>query len=299
MILIMCPTSKSGKGKRHWSYWKECLGKAGVQYRCVETGYRGHAFEIARDGGETVVAVGGDGIINEVINGAMAASKRQAVGVLYSGTSPDFCRFHGISVKPSESIQTLLSDRRRMVDVVKVEYNSDDDLPVTKYFASSSNVGLGSDVARFSNQKRRIFGDAIGTFLGLMRAISLHRPKDLKLNIDGQEYLLEKCNHLMIVKNPYIASGLKLDLDLKNNDGRGYVMGICNRSKIGLLGLLPGIYSGKIAGSKDVFLKPFTRVEVSSREKVEIEFDGDPQGFLPLTAEIATRQLELIGAANA
>lgn len=66
-----------------------------------------------------------------------------------------------------------------------------------------------------------------------------------------------------------------------------------------MLGLLPGIYSGRVAASKDVFLKPFTRVEVRCREKVEIEFDGDPQGFLPLTAEIATRQLELIGAADA
>ena len=205
MILIMCPTSKSGKGRRHWGYWKECLGEAGVRHRCVETGYRGHAFEIARDGADTVVAVGGDGIINEVINGAMAAKKPPAVGVLYCGTSPDFCRFHGISVKPAESVQALLSGRRSMVDVVKVQYNSDEDLPVTKYFASSSNVGLGSDVARFSNEKRKLFGDAAGTFLGLMRAISLHKPRDLKLNIDGQEHLLEKCNHLMIVKNPYIA----------------------------------------------------------------------------------------------
>lgn len=299
MLLIMCPTSKSGRGKRHWPYWKDCLAEAGVPHRCIETEYRGHAFEIARDADDTVVAVGGDGIINEVINGAMAASKQKNVGVLYSGTSPDFCRFHGISVAPSESIRTLLSSKPIRVDVVKVQYNLDDDSPIEKYFASSSNIGLGSDVARFSNARRKIFGDTAGTFLGLMRAITLHKPQDLELIIDGQKHLLEKCNHLMVIKNPYIASGLKLDLDIKNNDGRGYVMGICKKSKIGLLKLLPDIYSGKIAGSKDVFLKPFTRVEVSCEEKVELEFDGDPQGYLPLKAEILTRHLDLIGAVHA
>ena len=299
MVLIMCPKSKSGRGRRHWSYWQSCLDKASLEYECFETRYPGHACEIAQQTSDTVIAVGGDGTINEVLNGVLASGNCRAMGILYSGTSPDFCRFHNIPSLAAESIQTLLAKVSNKVDVVKIQYHLRDDSCVTKYFACSCNVGLGSDVAGFANKNRRIFGDVTGTFLGVLRAIAFHRPYDLDVKVDGEKYSLKQCNHLMIIKNPYIASGLKLDLDLKNNDGKGYVLAIRNRSKLSLLKLLPSIYSGKIVSAKDVFIKPFTRIEVSSRDKVEIEFDGDPQGYLPVKAEISPCCLELIGAANA
>lgn len=299
MILIMCPTSKSGKGKRHWSYWQGCLDKAGLSYSCVETHYPGHAYEIAQQANDTVIAVGGDGTINEVLNGVLTSKNPQAMGVLYSGTSPDFCRFHNIPAPPAESIQTLFAGVSNKVDVIKIEYHSQDNSCITKYFACSCNIGLGADVARFANRNRKIFGDITGTFLGLMRAIVFHKPNNLQITIDGQEHLLQKCNHLMIIKNPHIASGLKLQLDIKNNDGKGYVLAICNKSKMGLLKLLPGIYTGKIASSKNIFIKPFTQIEVSSKKRIEIEFDGDPQGYLPVKAHILACHLDLIGAANA
>jgi YegS/Rv2252/BmrU family lipid kinase len=299
MILIMCPTSKSGKGKRHWSYWQSCLDKAGVEYNCIETHYPGHACEIAQQADDTVIAVGGDGTINEVLNGILTSKNPQTMGVLYSGTSPDFCRFHNIPADTSESIQTLLAGVSNEIDVVKIDYRSLDNSYVTKYFACSCNIGLGADVARFANKNRKIFGDIMGTFLGLMRAIVFHKPHDLQVKIDGHEHFFERCNHLMIIKNPYIASGLKLQLDLKNNDGTGYVLAICNKSKIALLKLLPSIYTGKITSSKSIFIKPFTQIEVSSKERIEIEFDGDPQGYLPVKAHISACHLDLIGAANA
>ena len=170
---------------------------------------------------------------------------------------------------------------------------------VTKYFASSCNIGLGADVARFANKHRKIFGDITGTFLGLIRAVTFHRPHDLQLNLDGQTHSLKHCNHLMIIKNPHIASGLRLKLNSKNNDGKAYIFAICGRSKIGLLKLLPGIYSGNIISSKNIFLRTFKQIEVSNQEMIEIEFDGDPQGFLPVNAKILPQHMELIGAVNA
>ena len=103
MILIMCPASKAGKAKRLWPYWQEQLEQARVPYTCIETRYPGHAIEMARQAKETVVAVGGDGTINEVFNGVLASENSDKMGVLYCGTSPDFCRFHGIPIEPQKS----------------------------------------------------------------------------------------------------------------------------------------------------------------------------------------------------
>ena len=114
-----------------------------------------------------------------------------------------------------------------------------------------------------------------------------------------QDHRLTRCNHLLIVKNPYIASGLKLNLDLKSDDGKVYILAVCNKNKAALCRLLPAFYTGNIASTKDVFLKSFTKLRIDSQQPLEIEFDGDPHGYLPVQAAILPRKLSLIGVADA
>lgn len=299
MILIMCPTAHAGKARRSWPYWRQRLEHAGIAFETRETRYPGHAFELARQARETVVAVGGDGTINEVLNGVLAGGHGVHMGVLYCGTSPDFCRFHKIPILPQQAGDALIAGCLKRVDVVKMAYHNEAQEAVEGYFACSCNIGLGAAVARFANARRRIYGDVLGTLLGVLRAVAGHQPQDLRLCLDGKDHLLRCCNHLLIVKNPHIASGLKLNLDLRGDDGRGYILAICNRSRLALCRLLPSFYTGRIASAKDVFLEPFTTVRVEAAQPLEIEFDGDPRGYLPVRAEIMPRHLPLIGAADA
>ena len=298
MILIMCPKSKSGKGKKLWPYWKRYLSQKNATYNCIETRHAGDATSIAFEAEETVVAVGGDGTINEVINGTLSSPLSKAMGVLYSGTSPDFCKFHNIPTDPKKSIITLLKNTQSKVDVIKIKFHKTNNTSKSGFFASSCNIGLGADVAKFANKHRKHIGDTLGTLMGILRAILIHKPRNLDIKIDNHTYKLNNCNHLIIIKNPNIASGLKLQLDIKNNDGKGYILAICNRTKFSLLRTLPKLYSGKITKAKDIFIKPFNNIKIECNDPSEIEFDGDPQGLLPLEAEVLHQKLNLIGAKN-
>jgi diacylglycerol kinase family enzyme len=299
MILIACPQSRNGRARRWWPYWLDRLATAGVDARLIQTEYPGHATEIVAASEETVVAVGGDGTISEVLCGVLQGGKSVKMGVLYAGTSPDFCAFHGIPTKPDLAVETLIAARSKRVDLLRLAYHDAEGNPASAHCGCSCNVGFGGRVARFANRYRRFLGDTPGTMLGVLKAIALSSPADVTVEIDGRMQHLSRCNHLVLMKNPYIASGLRLDLPLANDDGRAFAVAVMGQGRIGLCLRLPGFYTGKIVHRTDVFLEPFSHVRVTAAKPVEVEFDGDPRGFLPVEAELVSRCLDLIGATDA
>lgn len=297
-LLIMNPSSRSGKGRKQWSFWESSLKTKGITFDSAITENSGSAVELARNAVsyDTVIAVGGDGTINEVLDGVIQSGRKDLrMGVLYSGTSPDFCQFHGIPTSPSAAVETLANGRSCMVDVAEIIYKRIDGKKIISHFGCGSNIGLGPDVARVSNRLRRFTGDTLGTCMALIRAISVMKPMDLELKIDGSSLSFSRVNNLSILKNPYIASGLRLNLDLSANDGKLALFVVQGKSRLSIFTILPGFYSGKAVKRKDVFCRACSSVTIACNEERETEFDGDPRGLLPVEIKILPRVLNLIG----
>ncbi len=293
----MNPGSRSGKGQRLWQHWETALQAAGVEYTCAYTNGIGHAVSLARESqASTVVAVGGDGTINEVLDGVMQSDNPELqMGVLYSGTSPDFCRFHGISIEPQRAVVALLAGQVRKVDVARIEYHDVDGKAVTAHFGCSCNIGMGASVARYANKWRRYLGDILGTGAAVIRTIATNARQDIELEIDGVHQQLHAVNHLTIAKNLYIASGLKVDVDLKPDDGKLVLIGIHGKSRLGILGMVPSFYSGSVTNAKGVILTEARSVCIRAKGTQEIEFDGDPRGYLPVQITLIPKALNLVG----
>jgi len=299
--LIMNPASRSGKGRSLWTIWKEKLSSNGIDFEAIVTSGPGDAFEICRteQGNQTLVAVGGDGTINEVLDGiAQSGNPGLRMGVLYSGTSPDFCRFHGIPTDPEKAVCCLLSRSIKKIDIVQIDYVNEYGGSQTAFFACGCNIGLGAKVADFSNRWRKILGDRLGTGLGVVRAIVQAQPFNVCCDVDGIKKNIPQINNISILKNPHIASGLKLNINLKPDDGRLALVAIHGHSRRKLCKLLPGFYSGEVADSNAISIQACSRVCIRSNTSQKIEFDGDPRGFLPITATILPRSLNLVGASH-
>lgn len=294
----MNPGSRSGKGKKLWKIWEASLHDSNMTFDSMVTQGPGDAFRICKTSYDidVLVAVGGDGTINEVLDGVIqSGNPRARMGVLYAGTSPDFCRFHGIPVDPRKAVAALISGRTSNVDVVRIQHSAANGSEQISHFGCGCNIGLGASVARFSNRIRRVLGDGLGTWAAVIRALMLSAPIDLDVEIDGEKQSFARVNNLSILKNPRLASGLKLDLNLAPNDGGLQLVVIQARSRMGLCALLPGFYSGKAALSRDVFIRKCARIRICSGQQQEIEFDGDPRGYLPVETQILPRALKLIG----
>jgi len=301
LTLIKNPSSRSGKGRRLWPVWEAELHKKGIAFDSIVTQHAGDAFQISKTakGAKTLVAVGGDGTINEVLDGIVQSDNPNlSMGVLYAGTSPDFCRFHGIPTDPYKAIHYLLSQKSKKVDVVCIDYMNVEGLRQTSSFACGCNIGLGASVANFANRWRKRLGDQLGTGWGVVQSILRAKPIDLLIETDGVQKTIEQVNNLSILKNPHIASGLKLSVNIQPDDGRMLLVAIHGQTRKSLCALLPAFYSGKAADLNAVFIQPCSTISVQSPVRQAIEFDGDDRGFLPITAHILPHALHLIGGSH-
>lgn len=299
--LIMNPGSCSGRGRRLWAGWERELQKAGIDYETCVTRSTGHAFQLARDvpaRADTVVAVGGDGTINEVLDGVIQSNRPDLkMGVLYAGTSPDFCRFHGIPMDPAAALSLLLRGGSKKTDAVRIAHTTADGSPAVAHFGCGCNIGLGAPVARLSNRLRRFLGDRLGTGVAVVHALAVAHPMELEGEVDGQPVVWPAVNNFSILKNPFMASGLRLNMSAEPDDGRLWLVAIQGKSRWGLCVLLPAFYSGRAVEDPAVSIRSCSHIRLSAREKCEIEFDGDPRGFLPAEIRVLPGALNLIKGA--
>lgn len=148
---IVNPKSRSGKGIMIWREVKEYLDNNKISYKAVNTRYEGHATELAgslpkiKEGRHNLIVIGGDGTINEVINGIRDFDTVN-LGVIPTGSGNDFARGMGIKEKPAELIEKIVERPQiKKLDIGQAEFQNNNK---KRYFAISGGVGLDAIVCK-------------------------------------------------------------------------------------------------------------------------------------------------------
>ena len=269
-----------------------------------------------KKGYDVIVAVGGDGTINRVINGFYDLLGRRIsnskLGVIHTGTSPDLCKSYKVPLDIEQALNTVLAGKSEKIPIGKITYTAVDDkelegLPLSKetekghvqtsYFACCANIGLGASVARSANSGiRNYIGDFAGTFVSLIKTLLKYQPSTFLVHFDGQKQVLENVYNIAVGKTTYIASGIKVKNQLTLGDNRFYTLIIKDIGFGDWAGVIRKLYSGKrFANNKTMSLQYASSIEVYGNSRnPELEFDGDPRGFLPCVIETAQDPLDLI-----
>jgi diacylglycerol kinase family enzyme len=293
-FLIMNPSSHGGKSKKRFRRIWKLLDNRGINYVYKSTQSLDHARCLSQFANEqnydAIVAVGGDGTINSVLNGFFDDNGNRIsdskMGVIYTGTSPDFCKSYNIPLNLDESVDTLIAQRSRKIKVGKVTFLKENIKMLNNcglentgrnavgYFACCANIGLGATLARNANSGiRKYTGDFLGTFLSLIKTVASYRAIDFTIVKDEKKTTVENLFNISVGRTKYIASGIKLNTGLDDDDDRFYCMTVTNLNWFNFPKLVKKIYGN--------FLNP------------EIEYDGDPVGYLPCRIELANDTLEL------
>lgn len=275
-LVLVNPRSHGGRSVRILPRLRELLPEGEfVVLKNIED-----ASRLAREakGYEAVVACGGDGTINAVAGGVLENSATSLkFGVIYAGTSPDFCRAHGIPTNAEQAVAVLRNGAVREIPVLAANGAP---------FLCSMNLGMGATVAESANRLRPKFGDFIGTLWAVLREVVRGRRYDIKVN--GEEI----CNvaHALITRMSRIAGGLKIALPPLADDE--YALWFAKDvSRFGCLRIVWNLYRGKPCGEIRVLRGKTT---FSSVNHVALEYDGDPHGALPAAVDFATRRLRLL-----
>lgn len=164
IYFIVNETAKTGKGMNVWAKVKSILEEKQISYQAVKTKYKHHATELAKQisgkvketGKEvTLVVLGGDGTLNEVINGIEDFSKVR-IGLIPTGSGNDFARGVGQKTKVEESMERVLNSQEELLlDIGKVTYEGGEQ---PCYYAISSGLGMDAIVCKkaFTSKLKKI-----------------------------------------------------------------------------------------------------------------------------------------------
>lgn len=192
--VIYNPRAGTRKVQKRWNKIKEYMDAKGVSYDYVQSEGFGSVERLtsilANNGYRTIVVVGGDGALNDAINGIMLshADKKEniALGIIPNGIGNDFAQYWGLTTDYKKAVDALVENRRRRIDVGTCYYY-DGQNHLTRYFLNAINIGLGARIVRITDQCKRFWGvKFLSYFMALISLIFERKQYRTHLKINGE-----------------------------------------------------------------------------------------------------------------
>jgi diacylglycerol kinase (ATP) len=246
-----------------------------------------------------LVGVGGDGTLNEVINGLMTHenSLRSDVtlGFIPNGTGCDFVRTVSIPQDFEQAVNLIASGPVRIIDLGLLDFKDHHGHDRCRYFHNIASFGLGGEVARRVNRTTMTLGPFISFMWATLVSIFLCGKKRIRIRIDKDDYKKE-----MIVWNVAIANGQYHGGGMWVAPNASVCDGLLNITIIGNLSIpevllnLSRLYNGRICDIDNVVTLTGEKAAATSDDRVFTEVDGEPSGLLPAFVKIVPGALKII-----
>jgi len=301
VLLIANPRSGNGRGLA----LREVVGlldAADVDHRVATTTHAGHATELARtgvtdDGFRYVVAVGGDGTVNEVVNGMVDATtgvpygEGLVLGVVPGGSGCDFLRTWGLDVPIERLVRRhLLTEAVMPLDLGRVRYVGADGHEQVRLFANIAECGWGGDVTRRANRLPRFVGRTRYLLATIASTVRL-RAVETTLTLDHTS-LTEPVTEVVVANGQFFGGGMKIAPRALPDDGIFNVQTWRGGAR-DVLENLPRMGSGEHLASATVREWQSSTVTVDAAEPLTLEADGEVLGTTPARFDVLHRVLSL------
>ncbi|RJQ07650.1 MAG: diacylglycerol kinase family lipid kinase [Bacillota bacterium] len=292
-LFIVNPVAGGGRGLQSWKTVESALDRAGVPCDHRLTRGRGDATEIAaegrRAGYDVVVGVGGDGTIQEIVNGLVDSQGDcpSALAVIPGGTGNDFCKMLSYPLNPLGALEVVLNGTVRKFDVGRAN---------GRCFINIAGVGFDAEVAGFLNQRPKRLPGALMYVYGVLVVLFRYRPAPMTLVIDGEAFD-QKCLLVSVANGPSHAGGMKMCPDARPDDGTLDLCVVGDVSRLQTVALLPKVFSGRHTAHPSVRIYSGKRVRITSPSRLFLQADGEVFGHVPGDFDILPGALRVVGAA--
>lgn len=299
---IVNPRSANGTTARDWPELARLLEAKGHPVDVSFTAKPGQATELTRNalrsGATRIVAVGGDGTVNEVVNGFFDDEKAVApgseLGVLCRGTGCDFIKTLDIPKIDAVGVERLLTGTPRPIDIGRARFVSLDGEDVMRYFINIAEAGIGGEVATKVNHSSKaaggfltFLGATLGTFLG-------HSNHPAEVIIDGKYVRsLPLCN-VVIANGRYFGGGMKIIPHADLSDGKLDVLVMGDFNAAELFANVAKVYQGTHLGHPKVELFVAESIRITSAVRLPLDLDGESPGTTPAEFDVVPRAINLI-----
>ncbi len=296
--VIVNPVAGAYSTRRKWPRISRLLKYVGLSFDYEYTEGAGHAIELARtaasDGYRYIVAVGGDGTVNEVANGILRSTcpTETSLGIVSTGTGSDFARSVGLPRDYTNACSFLVSSRRRLIDVGVVEFKSKGQT-LQRFFVNVAGVGFDAAVVEATEKLPKYFGGTVPYLGGLLRSLFSYRNKAVVLSV-GNKVEAKRILNVAVANGSYVGGGMHIAPKAELGDGLLDVVIIGDVGKFELLKALPTVYKGTHINHPKVRTEQVTHISIESSERVLVYADGELLGECPASFWLLPAALRIV-----
>jgi len=295
-----------GQARKRWKTFVEESQGSEFGIDCHTTEYPGHALELAKqaveEGAKRIVVFGGDGTLNEVLNGIIKDDRLLDLDIqlvfLGAGSS---CDVEKMFPDRLPLFDRVLSKKPYAVDVAKVICNDKSGNPSSRYFLANSSVGVISEsIVAFNRQTalmsflKRLNVDVAALFAGFGNVMSFANFS-ADITIDRIDHFSRSLKNLTVFKCANFGGGMNYGVPSSYNDGKLHVALITEMGRLKTLSYIPSLYSGSVLKRANAEYYQGYRVTLSGEKlTVAVETDGEIIGTPPCEYSILPKLLNLI-----
>jgi diacylglycerol kinase (ATP) len=299
--IILNPTAGNGNGLKSLPQLEALLNQNKVNYQLTRTEGIGHGIELTRQsvkgGFDAIVAVGGDGTVNEVVNGLMQ-SKHDGLsipplGVLCVGRGNDFAGSVGIPEDLAGGLQALLVDNRRIVDIGRVSGGM---VPEGRYFCNCVGVGFDA-ITTIEVHKLPRWGGYLAFMAAVLKTVFLYNKAPMAtIDFDGKT-ITQRSLLISIMNGRRLGGGFIMAPNSLPDDG---LFDLCiaeQMSSFEVIKMIPHFTKGDQATQPTIKTGQASRITITSQDgPLPAQTDGEiiSEEGTRLDIEVLPRQLEII-----
>lgn len=283
--IIFNPIAGSGGVKNKIKKAKQYFEKYNYKVDLLETQKKGDASRFARDHNDdidAIVALGGDGTINEVINGARMSNV--PIGIIPGGTSNLLAYELGIPTAVDKACRIIRAGKT---------FSMDSGYDTTRYFNLMAGIGMDAEVVKVidSNRKGNI---SFATYaLPILKTVFNYEFPSLSVKVDGR-HIADNAAYVFVSNVKSYIGPVRFAYLAKPNDGKFDICIIKGKGKLKIPKYIFGAITGTLRCFSDVIYLRGTDVEVYSDSKVIYQLDGDPGGCLPARFTLAHKAIKFL-----
>ncbi len=300
---IVNPVSAAGKTGRWWPRVERVIRRLwGRDFEVAFTERPWHAAELTsralRRGCLRVVSVGGDGTLNEVVNGFFDRGRfiqpQAALGLLELGTGADFAKSLPLPKKPEEVLEIIRNGRSRKIDLGLAEFTGTNGTVCSRYFVNILDFGLGGAVVERVNRASKRWGGKAAFLKGILVTLATYKNKTIRFQLDDGPWQTRKLNNFIVANGRYFGGGLLPAPQADLSDGKFDIVFLGDVGRLEAVLNLSKLRKGTHFENPKVSGTRAARVQAESEEPVFIDIDGEFVGTLPIKILVLPQILPIL-----
>lgn len=301
-FIIVNPNAGKQKGRQDWKKITGLLAAAGLEYMSFFTRHRGHAIELTRKyiqaGFCRFIVVGGDGTLNEVVNGIFTQQHADPssiiLGMIPVGTGNDWCRMFGIPGDYKKAIAMILRQQIFIQDVGVLSYAVNGGTTAVRYFVNIAGMGFDAMVLEKANKdKEKGKGGTLSYFMHIFTSLFSFRTTRTTITLDDRVINPEVFS-MSVAIGQYNGGGMKQAPDAVADDGLFDLTVIRPIGKFKVMRNILKLLDGSYTRLPEVISFKTRNIQIVSQPALYVETDGESLGHTPFSYSIIPLGLRII-----